>query len=149
MDERAWITSGRKAARFRTRSGRACVRGMSKERGGRLPVEAGPEAASEEFPHIPALLAARRHQAQDPLDEPAAAFARRPAARFPPQDGVPKRPRRRVVRRASEGPGRPGGLLSPGLPQIRACGFPASGTSCHDLATRQYTEWIGRGVGSG
>jgi hypothetical protein len=46
-----------------------------------------------------ALLAARCRHAQDAFDEPAAPLACRPAARFPPQHGVPKRPLRRVVRR--------------------------------------------------
>ena len=54
------------------------------ERGGRLALQPGLEAAAEVLQHVDPLLAARRRHAQDPLDEPATPLTRRPAARSAP-----------------------------------------------------------------
>ena len=47
------------------------------------------------------------------------------------------------------GVGWPRGIAPPGLPQIRTCGTPASGSSCYGFAALQVTEWTTRGGGSG
>ena len=41
------------------------------------------------------------------------------------------------------------GVTPPGLPQIRTCRFPASGSSGQPFAPLRYTEWTTRGGGSG
>jgi hypothetical protein len=73
--------------------------GLREERRGTLTGLLGLEALRHELQDVPPLLAASSRHAQHSLDKPAAPLARCPAARLPPQDGVPQRPLRRVVRR--------------------------------------------------
>ena len=67
--------------------------------GGRRPNGRPRKTPCQELQDIPSLLAAGRRHGQDPLDEPTAPRADRPATRLAPQDGVPQRPLRRVIRR--------------------------------------------------
>src|SRR5262249_44367418 len=64
-----------------------------------MAVDAGLEATGQVLQGVDPLLPAGRHHREHPLDEPAAPLTGRPAARLAPQDGVPQRPLRRVVRR--------------------------------------------------